>query len=164
MFKIIGEVSNNGLLWNIRTHTKRYIRKQDIQYVNEISSPEDYTILMRDLLNRRKEGDFYPIEMRNELRRISLNTIDCKCPDLDGQYYHCSCDYGPWFPIYILTTEDKSKYCLHPDEREHMERFLAGTDNPIYDLVHELRFNPLFGLDKDIRKAKEEDKKRKLSF
>ena len=34
-------------------------------------------------------------------------------------------------------------WCIvHPDERERMERILAGTDNPIHDLVHELRYNP----------------------
>jgi hypothetical protein len=34
-------------------------------------------------------------------------------------------------------------YCVaHPDERERMERILNGTDNPLYDFVHELRYNP----------------------
>ena len=33
-------------------------------------------------------------------------------------------------------------YILHPSEHEHIERCLAGTDDPMYDFVHELRFNP----------------------
>lgn len=34
-------------------------------------------------------------------------------------------------------------YIVHPDEKERMERILNGTDNPLYDLVHELRYNPV---------------------
>ncbi len=34
-------------------------------------------------------------------------------------------------------------YILHPDERDHMERYLAGTDDPMYDFIHELRYGLL---------------------
>jgi hypothetical protein len=34
------------------------------------------------------------------------------------------------------------EYILHPSEYEHVERYLAGTDDPMYDFVHELRHNP----------------------
>jgi hypothetical protein len=33
-------------------------------------------------------------------------------------------------------------YILHPSEHEHIKRCLAGTDDPMYDFVHELRYNP----------------------
>lgn len=33
-------------------------------------------------------------------------------------------------------------YILDPSEHEHIERCLAGTDNPMYDFVYELRYNP----------------------
>lgn len=28
------------------------------------------------------------------------------------------------------------RYIVHPDEHENMERYLAGTDDPIYDFIH----------------------------
>lgn len=56
-------------------------------------------------------------------------------------------------------------WVVHPDERERMERILNGTDNPLYDLVHELRYNPnisskLGGAER--LEAEEDFKKRKL--
>jgi hypothetical protein len=64
------------------------------------------------------------------------------------------CPHLKWFmPLYIFRTpvnpldqdfkEKEAKwYIVHPDERERMGRVLNGTDNPLYDLVHELRYNP----------------------
>lgn len=46
-------------------------------------------------------------------------------------------------PFWVGDFEATLFWCIvHPDERERMERILGGTDNPIYDLVHELRYNP----------------------
>lgn len=71
----------------------------------------------------------------------------------------CTCDLAI-FPVYEVTVRNHKmeicqrdgksihpltmSYIVHPDEREHMERYLAGTDDPISDLVHEFRFNPMF--------------------
>lgn len=73
------------------------------------------------------------------------------------------CDELTAFPSYFVylkdsnivyppdvTEVDEQKqgvWCLlHPCERERMERHLSGTDSPIYDLVHELRYNPHVGV------------------
>ena len=66
----------------------------------------------------------------------------------------------PPFPLYKVTVKNKHMqsnqygrglrptkgktcdYILDPSEHEHMERYLAGTDDPMYDFVHELRHNP----------------------
>lgn len=45
-------------------------------------------------------------------------------------------------------------YLVHPDEREHMERFLAGTDDALYDYVHHLKYDPLHGT--EVQAAKQE--------
>jgi hypothetical protein len=54
-------------------------------------------------------------------------------------------------PLYLFPSpvpkgdfDDTDMYwCIvHPEESERMERILNGTDNPLYDLVHELRYNP----------------------
>jgi hypothetical protein len=55
-----------------------------------------------------------------------------------------------YMPMYLFATApDLSDedihvvwWIVHPDERERMQRILNGTDNPLYDLVHELRYNP----------------------
>ena len=68
------------------------------------------------------------------------------------------------FPCYVVTTKKGQDwtYLIHPDEKEHMERYLAGTDDPMYDLVHELRYNPQFSV---VNETKEsfETKKRKIN-
>lgn len=97
----------------------------------------------------------------------------------------CTCDWSGTWPIYAIevknTQQYKYEYCikngpdmpdgictpptihylLHPEEAEHMERFLAGTDDPIYDLVHELRYNPRITLDSDVQDAKQKFEQRK---
>lgn len=78
--------------------------------------------------------------------------------------------YAPYYFVAVKPNAADNKdgykilwHLIHPDEREHMERILAGTDNPIYDLVHELRYNPRVGI-ADVAEAKAdfESKKRKL--
>ena len=49
---------------------------------------------------------------------------------------------------------------IHPSERDRMERFLAGTLDPMHDLVHELRYNPAFQIGKDVQDAKNDFNKR----
>jgi len=78
--------------------------------------------------------------------------------------------YSPTWPRYVLKTVDRDLYALATgdydlserflgvcaflvvaSENERMERYLAGTDNPIHDLVHELRYNP--NLPTEVRKT-----------
>lgn len=70
------------------------------------------------------------------------------------------------YPLYEIIVKDEDDcYLVHPSEREHMERYLAGTDNPLYDLVNELRYNPNLAFGSEVRAAKQdfesETKKRK---
>jgi len=51
-------------------------------------------------------------------------------------------------------------YVVHPDENERMERILAGTNNPLYDLVHELRYNPAIAVGREVETAKNDFNKR----
>ena len=86
------------------------------------------------------------------------------------------------FPLYEVVVENKMRltvcgdkttfktftYLLDPSEREHMERYLAGTDDPMYDFVHELRYNPnrAFPASPELEKVKsdfENNKKRKTA-
>ncbi len=72
--------------------------------------------------------------------------------DLDGRVcaYYSKNPTNITFPLYVgIDTDAKPKswdtiYLIHPSENEHMERFLAGTANPMYDFVFELRNNPFF--------------------
>jgi hypothetical protein len=76
---------------------------------------------------------------------------DSNCPLLDLFY-----------PIYAMLTTDPMNLktiqwvLIHPDERVRMERFLAGTLDPMHDLVHELRIQ----IGKDVQDAKNDFNKR----
>jgi hypothetical protein len=61
------------------------------------------------------------------------------------------------FPLYVMRianaeveliiTHDRVRALyavIHPSQNERMERYLSGNDNPIRDLVTELRYNPAF--------------------
>lgn len=80
----------------------------------------------------------------------------------------CTCDTSFAFPVYelvvenfhetqfldnVLITPKTCKYLLHPREREHMERFLAGTDDAMYDFVHALQYLPPSGVGEVARAA-----------
>lgn len=62
--------------------------------------------------------------------------------------------------LYVLTTKKNGGFVVDPCEKEHMERFLAGTDDPLYDLVHELRYNPNIRLGEEVREAENHFKKK----
>jgi len=97
------------------------------------------------------EATQMPVEEYNKLTKI-LGYAGCVCVNKMPLI----------FPLYEVSTGTR-RYMLDPAEREHMDRFLTGTDNPLYDLVHELRYNPTIGLgaDKDAARADFEGKKRK---
>lgn len=64
------------------------------------------------------------------------------CPHLKhGPFYL----FPAPFPKEDQNTSDYTDmyWCIvHPEENERMERIISGTDNPLYDFVHELRYNP----------------------
>lgn len=64
--------------------------------------------------------------------------------------------------LYIITAKKYGDFIVDPCEKEHMERFLAGTDDPLYDLVHELRYNPSTRLGKDVQEAESHFKKSRM--
>lgn len=85
----------------------------------------------------------------------------------DSDFYKHSCPHiAAYFPLYVFPAEPPITnvhnttlywYVVHPDENERMERILNGTDNPLYDLVHELRYNPAMpaGLSAERKEAQE---------
>ena len=75
------------------------------------------------------------------------------------------CAYTKLLPLYIITCKTHLKhydidlneipylqYVVHPKENDRMQRIIDGTHDPIYDLVHELRYNPTIGI--EVRQAK----------
>lgn len=84
---------------------------------------------------------------------------------LDG-YLKCDTDHVgiclDTLGLYIITINGNRDYVVDPSENEHMERFLAGTDDPLYDLVHELRYNPKIRLGEDVQEAESHFKKQKI--
>lgn len=82
-----------------------------------------------------------------------------KCDWLDENSQH-RCTLKDYLPFYVVTIKGEGDYMVHPSERERMERILGGTDDPMYDLVHELRYNPNVGLGTDLKDAKNDFNKR----
>jgi hypothetical protein len=75
--------------------------------------------------------------------------VTCECTDIERKHeIMASLALLPPFPLYRVMAKNKGgqtktfHYILDPSEHEHMERYLAGTDDPMYDFVHELRHNP----------------------
>lgn len=76
---------------------------------------------------------------KKEYAESNVDETQCKCVDA-------------MFPCFVITTKnigtvrhcvgDTIKFIVHPSEHEHMERFLAGTDDPMYDFVHHLQYAP----------------------
>jgi hypothetical protein len=104
---------------------------------------------------------------------MSIDGPDCECDMCDShaddyapkrprpakEPLICTC-FDSMFPLYEVTATNlhitaRNKetgfyntpahvvYFLHPDEREHMDRYLAGTDDAMHDFVHELRYGLL---------------------
>lgn len=66
------------------------------------------------------------------------------------------------YPMYYIKTRRKGrKYLVHPNEREHMERYLAGTDDALYDFVHHLKYLPAAQVSEAARAAEDFEKRRR---
>lgn len=97
---------------------------------------------LHDQLNNLANDSKCP-KFKNEDDLCSFHNADNeieKCPlvELFSQFYIIV-----YIPQKRIDGLDDICWCVvHPDEHERMERILNGTDNPLYDLVHELRYNP----------------------
>ncbi len=105
-------------------------------------------------------------------KSIEIDTMDPECKGIERLYPLYLVRVKNLYPEENGTTIDGNdfrvmpvcSYYLHPCEKEHMERYLAGTDDPMYDFVHELRYNPrAMFLSPDLQSAREdfEGKKRR---
>lgn len=83
--------------------------------------------------------------------------------DFERHNFTCKC-FDSLFPLHIVTVNNKTEqfatrekrdrisfysytpttcmYVVDPSEREHMERFIAGTDDALFDYVHHLQYAP----------------------
>lgn len=84
----------------------------------------------------------------------------CKCSSHEP-YCKCYPDIFPLYAIHIHTPRSFS-YVVHPNEKEHMERYLAGTDDALYDFVHFLRYLPSAAISEVSRAAQDFEALKKL--
>lgn len=153
-----------------------YIRKADVLQVEKILTFEDLTSWVWSN-NRSDRGPAC-----KEFAAIQMLDVECFCgaeeiwkslkPGATNET-HCSCIPEETFPLYIIKCKNKisvshfegtkdfvsfvpkvATYIVDQSERENMERFLAGTDDPLYDYVHLLQYGPNGGT--EVAKAKEE--------
>jgi hypothetical protein len=91
--------------------------------------------------------------------------VKCECKDGNCHVNNTYTCINNTFPIYCVSV-GKVEYIVDPSENEKLERILEGTDNPMYEFVHELRYNPnSFMKGRELQEAKEdfEDQKKKRS-
>jgi hypothetical protein len=105
-----------------------------------------------------------------ELQKLKLAFEDCKTDEARAAIRpalqvapDCLCNLTI-FPLYMIVVKNKMRIEMEREdcdteyfvpklvncfvassEREHMERYLAGTDDPLYDYVHHLKYNPANG-------------------
>lgn len=135
-----------------------------------------------DLVSSSTEDmDDFKTDIRSEIH-AALNgfCVTCKCEETDcimAEFCALRAKYAPYYFARVKCKDDdhpwieKGKfawYLIHPDERERMERILNGTDNPLYDLVHQLMYNPdvlpaeMIRSRREAKEHFEEQKKRKI--
>ncbi len=77
---------------------------------------------------------------------VARKTCECATIEDTARFLKSFQPLLAYFPLYLLTVIGENQkfvsYIIDPSEHEHMERYLAGTDDPMYDFVHELRNNP----------------------
>lgn len=100
--------------------------------------------------------------IRIHRKLVAEKVLQCKCPDDDdgAEIVRCINDQC-LYTIHITGKYGRSRYIVHPCEKEHMERYLAGTDDPMYDFVHELRYNPDSAFGRERQEAESHFKKHK---
>ncbi len=79
------------------------------------------------------------------------------CDFVESDGAHPCALFDHLFPLYTIRVgrdDADGWFVVHPDEHERMERILNGTDSPIHDLVHELRYNPALALGAEVAQAR----------
>lgn len=135
-FKVVAKITKNYSCRVFGEQNERYVPASMITMVEKRSALFD------------EETDYDNTYALHDVLHKGVECIEWdKCLDKQG--------------LYIITITGNRDYVVDPSENEHMERFLAGTDDPIYDLVHELRYNPRIRLGEDVQEAESHFKKHK---
>ncbi len=131
----------------------------------------DWTAFEFDYADSEREKTL--IELHNVLNEC-ITDKEHMCDDTNAACAFTVLDNVPCnimkhlFPLYTILAHETSNndmkfigwFVVHPDERDRMERILAGTNDPIHDLVHELRYNPALALGADVSDARDNFNKR----
>lgn len=150
-FKVIGELSHNTCHLYEKEHD-RYIMTAKIDMVDK------HPTYFSDMNYGDEEADAFHdgLKQRGLLNCKIVHDSSDRNPN-NGHYARDIC--LDKLGLYIITTKKYGDFVVDPCEKEHMERVLAGTDDPLYDLVHELRYNPTTRLGKDVQEAESHFKK-----
>lgn len=116
-----------------------HVRVSDIVYIRTWESVRDMTdgIVCRFGSIHDEVNDWAPVEDKCGVDN---------CAGLPGM-----CLLNKMAPFYEISVEKRNgvgtllQFMVHPDESERMQRIVAGTDNPMWDYVFQLQFNPDIG-------------------
>jgi hypothetical protein len=149
----------------------RYLPKTSILSVRCFDSAEEHRLALdsSNIFDEANKDRYY--DYLFYLKQRCVPEFECKCEIYtvwtEGQVEResplsCTCNCSSLFPLYEIVVDISNCYpwpglylgeqantrtltfIVHPSEREHMERFLAGTDNPVSELVHYIKYDPIF--------------------
>ena len=87
------------------------------------------------------------VEEQRFLEYTGLYVCERDIKLLDGKYKGCyiALIYTDGVPLGAFQTERYHRVVLAEENNERIERLMAGTAHPVWDLVTELRYNPDVG-------------------
>lgn len=113
----------------------RYIKKDDIDHIERFESSQDFY----EWLYLNHDETIFSLSSSLTVADLirKMSGYKCVCRD----WCACSLQIYPLFLKNTFAKEPKEKsksvipksvfYMIHPDERNHMERFLTGTDDEL---------------------------------
>lgn len=119
------KMNNHGFIC-VKARHKKWIPVKTITKVIQFQTLDEY----KDYKDQRNLSAHFNLESH----------IACKCKTSCVLDQSMTCMKSN-FPIYLVFVSELA-YLVEFSEYEKLERILEGTDNPMYDFVHELRYNP----------------------
>ena len=101
------------------------------------------TIKMDEFKSPNAAYDAFVILHRN------AGLCDDKCTNLENCGFSIKCQKG-----YAIKYENGLYNLVHPDDYDKVERIVNCTLDPIHDLIHELRYHPVIGIDANIARKR----------
>ncbi len=139
-----GKFQDPDSIVHIHRVAEEYIPKREVLRVLKFNNVDDFRIMTRFCHDN--------VSNMHLMMRSVFDMDNAPACTGDGTP-NCAC-FETVLPVYavVIASKEETKnsrnrvpcllYLIHPLEREKMERFIDGTDDPMWDYVHQLRYGP----------------------